>query len=120
MNKFLDADKKYGPNRTRSQDKKVEKLYKQYDKSAGKDIQKAVKDGDSKAFSSILAGRTYLKMMMDSNYLSQTISDAAIQANVEVGKNFTYNITRDDNLGGVKVTVNGVSNTYFYMPELKR
>lgn len=120
LNKFLDADKKYGPNRSVVQDRKVNKLYKQYDKSVAKDIKQAVKIGDTKAVNSMVAGRTYLRMMMDSNYLNLAIGNTSIKANVEPGKTFTYNFLRDDNLGGVRVTVNDHSDTYSYLPELKR
>jgi hypothetical protein len=120
LNDFLNADARYGNKRTAAQDRKVAKLYRKYDKSAAKDIKTAVKQNDTKAANSIAAGRTYLKMMMDSNYLNTVISDTSIKANVEIGKNFTYNVTRDDSSGGVKVTVNDVSNTYTYLPELKK
>lgn len=120
LNKFLDADARYGANRTRGQDRKIAKLYKQYDKSAAKDIKEAAKQNNGKAVNSITAGRTYLKMMMDANYLNTAISDASIAANVEVGKDFTYNVTRDNSAGGVKVTVNGISNMYSYAPELAK
>lgn len=40
LNKFLDADTKYGANRTFVQDRRINKLYTQYDKSAAKDIKK--------------------------------------------------------------------------------
>ena len=120
LNKFLDADARYGANRTFAQDRKIAKLYKQYDKSAAKDIKEAVKQNNGKAVNSITAGRTYLKMMMDSNYLNAAISDTSVSANVGVGKDFTYNVLRDDSSGGVKVTVNGVSNTYSYAPELAK
>jgi hypothetical protein len=120
LNKFLDADARYGANRTFAQNRKVNKLYKQYDKSAAKDIKAAAKQNNAKAVNSITAGRTYLKMMMDSNYLNRAITDTSIMANVEIGKDFAYNVTRDDSSGGVKVTVNNVSNTYAYAPELKK
>lgn len=120
LNALLDADKKYGPNRTARQDRKIHKLHAKYDKSAKKDIKKAIKANDDKAAKSISAGRTYLKMIVDSNYLSSAITDASIHANVPVGKNFTYNVLRDDSVGGVKITVNGVSNDYIYAPEAKR
>ena len=58
-------------------------------------------------------------MMMDSKYLNMAITNTAVRANVESGKNFTYNFLRDDSMGGVKVTVNGFSDTYSYIPELK-
>lgn len=120
LNKFLDADARYGANRTFAQNRKVDKLYRQYDKSAAKDIKTAAKQNNAKAVNSITAGRTYLKMMMDSNYLNRAITDTSIMANVEIGKDFAYNVTRDDSSGGVKVTVNNVSNTYAYAPELKK
>ena len=58
-------------------------------------------------------------MMMDQNYLNRAISDTAVRANVDFGKEFTYNFLRDDKTGGVKVTVNDHSETYTYLPELK-
>lgn len=120
LNKFLDADKEYGANRTARQDKRVNKLYRQYDKSAAKDVQKASKIGNTEAVNSISAGRTFLRTMMDSNYLQRTIAETGVRANVEPGKKFTYNILRNDKLGGITVTVNGHSETYTYSPELKK
>lgn len=117
LNKLIEADKRYGPQRTARQSKKINKLYQQYDKSAAKDIKKAVKAGDNKSARSITAGRTYLKAMMDSGFLTKTIGDTAVKANVDVGKDFTYNIMRDDKKGGITVTVNGYSDTYTYLPE---
>lgn len=119
LNKMLEADKKYGQNRTLSQDKKVKKLYKQYDQSLSKDIKKAMKLGDEKAYNNMVSGRTYLKMIMDSNFLSMAVNDAAVRANAPLGKELTYNVLRDKDLGTVKVTVNGVSSDYVYMPEWK-
>lgn len=120
LNNFLDADARYGANRTAAQNRKIARLYKKYDKSAAKDIKTAIKQNDAKAANSISAGRTYLKMLMDSRYSSMAISDTASKANVEIGKDFTYTLIRDDSTGGVKVTVGDVSNTYVYGPELSR
>lgn len=120
LNKFLDADKQYGANRTARQEARLDRLYKQYDKSAAKDIKKASKIGNTEAVNSISAGRTFLRMLTDSNYLQRSISDTGIRANVEPGKKFTYNFLRNDKLGGVTVTVNGHSENYTYSPELKK
>lgn len=120
LNKFLDADKQYGANRTARQEARLDRLYKQYDKSAAKDIKKASKIGNTEAANSISAGRTYLRMLTDSNYLQRTISETSVRANVEPGKKFTYNVLRNDKLGGVTVTVNGHSENYTYSPELKK
>ena len=114
LNKFLETDKKYGPNRTVLQGIKVNKLYKKYDKSASKDVKKATKIGDTKAANSISAGRTFIKMMMDSNYLNMAVNDTAVRAYVRVGEKATYNFLRDDENGGVKITVNGHSEHYTY------
>lgn len=120
LNKLLDADKQYGANRTARQEARLDRLYKQYDKSAAKDIKKASKIGNTEAANSISAGRTYLRMLTDSNYLQRTISETSVRANVEPGKKFTYNVLRNDKLGGVTVTVNGHSENYTYSPELKK
>ena len=120
LNKFLDADKQYGANRTARQEARLDRLYKQYDKSAAKDIKKASKIGNAEVANSISAGRTYLRTLVDSNYLQRTIAETGVRANVEPGKKFTYNILRNDKLGGVTVTVNGHSETYTYSPELKK
>ena len=120
LNKFLDADKQYGSNRTARQEARLDRLYKQYDKSAAKDIKKASKIGNTEAANSISAGRTYLRMLTNSNYLQRTIAETSVRANVEPGKKFTYNVLRNDKLGGVTVTVNGHSETYAYSPELKK
>ena len=120
LNKFLDADKQYGANRNARQEARLDRLYKQYDKSASKDIKKASKIGNAEAANSISAGRTYLRALTDSNYLQRTIAETGARANVEPGKKFTYNVLRNDKLGGVTVTVNGHSETYTYSPELKK
>ena len=120
LNKFLDADKQYGANRTARQEARLDRLYKQYAKSAAKDITKASKIGNTEAANSVSAGRTYLRMLTDSNYLQRTISETSVRANVEPGKKFTYNVLRNDKLGGVTVTVNGHSENYTYSPELKK
>lgn len=120
LNKFLDADKQYGANRTARQEARLDRLYKQYDKSAAKDIKKALKIGNTEAVNSISAGRTYLRMLTDSNYLQRTIAETSVRANVEPGKKFTYNVLRNDKLGGITVTVNGHSENYTYSPELKK
>ena len=120
INKILDTDKKYGQTRTRRQEKKMRKLYEQYDKSVSKDIKKALKENNTKAVNNMVAGRTFMRTLMNRNYLERMISDTAVQANLKAGENFTYNFTRDNEMGGVKVTVNGVSNTYSYLPELDR
>ena len=120
LNKFLDADKQYGANRTARQEARLDRLYKQYDKSAAKDIKKASKIGNTEAVNSISAGRTYLRMLTDSNYLQRTIAETSVRANVEPGKKFTYNVLRNDKRGGVTVTVNGHSEAYTYSPELKK
>ena len=120
LNKFLDADKQYGANRNARQEARLDRLYKQYDKSASKDIKKASKIGNTEAANSISAGRTYLRALTDSNYLQRTIAETGARANIEPGKKFTYNVLRNDKLGGVTVTVNGHSETYTYSPELKK
>ena len=120
LNKFLDADKQYGANRTARQEARLDRLYKQYDKSAAKDIKKASKIGNTEAANSISAGRAYLRMLTDSNHLQRKIAETSVRANVEPGKKFTYNVLRNDKLGGVTVTVNGYSENYTYFPELKK
>ena len=120
LNKFLDSDKQYGANRTARQEARLDRLYKQYDKSAAKDIKKASKIGNAEAANSISAGRTYLRALTDSNYLQRTIAETGARANIEPGKKFTYNVLRNDKLGGVTVTVNGHSENYTYFPELKK
>lgn len=119
LNKVLDADAKYGEHRTARQNKRIRKLQKQYEKSAGRDIKKAVKNDNENAAKSIAAGRTYLKMIMDSNYFNTAVTGTAKRANVEVGKDFAYDFLRDDSRGGVTVTINGHSETYAYLPEVK-
>lgn len=120
LKKFLDTDKKYGSNRTIKQDKKINRLYKKYDKSASKDIKKLIKNGDTKTLNSISAGRTYLKMLNDSNYLNTAITQTAVKSNIQIGEDFAYKYFRDNERGGVTVDVNGHKETYVYMPEFKK
>ncbi len=91
-------------------------MYKKYDKSVEKDILKAMKQNNTKSVNEMMAGRTFLKTMMDSNYLNQTITNTAVAAKVPMGEKFSYNFLRDNSMGGVKVTVNGHSETYTYIP----
>ena len=117
LNKFIDANEKYGSDSSRRQNRHINKLYKQYDKSAKKDVKEALKRGDTKVAKSIAAGRTYFGMLMDSNNLEIAVGTTAQKANVGVGKDFVYDLLRDDTFGGVKITVNGVSDYYTYHPE---
>ena len=55
-------------------------------------------------------------MIVDSNYANMAISDCAKRANVNIGKNFTYKITKNNKLGGVNVDVNGHTENYTYDP----
>ena len=95
---------------------KRRKLYNKYDKKANKDIKKAIKNDDIKSALKISANRTYAKMIVDSNYANMAISDCAKRANVNIGKNFTYKITKNNKLGGVNVNVNGHTENYTYDP----
>ena len=95
---------------------KRRKLYNKYDKKANKDIKKAIKNDDIKAALKISANRTYAKMIVDSNYANMAISDCAKRANVNIGKNFTYKITKNNKLGGVNVNINGHTENYTYDP----
>lgn len=117
-NAFLDADAKYGANRTSGQNKRINKLYERYDKAAAKDIKRALKNGDIKAAKSMAAGRMYLRMIQRSDMYNSAIIDAAVKAKVKVGEDFTHRMIRDDSFGGVKVTVNGVSSNYTLNPEI--
>ena len=119
LNAFFDADKKYKANRTKSQDRKVNKLYQEYDKSAGKDVKKALKIGDIKAANSITAGRTYLKTLIDDVYRHSILNDVKALDKIDVGKEVAVEFLRDDSIGGVKVTIDGKSSTYTYFPEMK-
>ena len=78
-----------------------------------------MKLGDVKAINNMVSGRIYLRMIMDPKFLNMAVNDAAVRANTPMGKELTYNVLRDKELGTVKVTVNGVSSDYVYMPELK-
>ena len=95
---------------------KRRKLYNKYDKKANKDIKKAIKIDDIKSALEISANRTYAKMIVDSNYANMAITDCAKRANVNIGKKFTYKITRNNKLGGVNVNVNGHTENYTYDP----
>lgn len=117
-NAFLDADAKYGANRTSGQNKRINKLYERYDKAAAKDIKRALKNGDIKAAKSMAAGRMYLRMMQRSDMFNAAVIDAAVRAKVKDGEDFTHRLIRDDSFGGVKVIVNGVSSHYTLNPEI--
>lgn len=92
--------------------KKTQKVYKKYDKQIAKDIKTAKKEGNEKTAKTLAAGRTYMKMMMDSNFASRAMSDAASQSNVKQGQDFTYKLTRSNELGGVVININGKKNIY--------
>ena len=115
---LTDATKNNGPYYTRKQYKKINKLYNDYNKSATKDLKKTVKTNNMKTAKSIAAGRAYMRVMMNQEFQRRVITDAAVKAHVQVGKDFTWKALRDDSLGGVKITINNKhSESYMYFPE---
>lgn len=107
-----DLDKKLGEAKN---NREVQKVSRKLEKQYNKDFKKAAKAGDEEAFNRISAGRTLLKMAMDSGYMNQALTDAAIQANVEVGKDFAYDIKRNDKTGTVDITIDKVTSSYAYL-----
>ena len=116
LDKLVNTDAKYGNKRTARQQLKINKLYKKFDKASDKDIKKAIKREDTESMAKYSAGRTYMKFLMDGNFFSQALNDAARNSKVDAGKDFTYNVTRNDKLGGVVINVNGNDNFYIYDP----
>lgn len=114
LNKALAYDKKAGPNQTAAQRKKFLRMVNAYEKSASRDVKKAISRGDMTSARSVASGKAYMKMLTDSRYASKAMSDAAASANVPAGKNFTYNVTRNMTKGSVDITVNGTTSSYFY------
>ena len=60
----------------------------------------------------LLAGRTLAKMVLNDNYANMSIVDAAKEANVKVGENFTYNMRRNDKAGTVDIRVKNKTSSY--------
>lgn len=116
INNILELDKKYANNRTVKQQAKINNEVRKYNESAKRDIQKALKEGNIDSAKSVAAGRTYMAMLTNSRYLNSAISSTASSGKIEAGKDYTYNLVRDNDLGGVRVTVNGHSDFYTLDP----
>lgn len=96
-------------------ERQYKKLLKNYTQAADKDLKKAYKNNDSKQYNKILAGRTLAKFMLDNNYANRAITDAAVSAKAEVGKDFTYNMKRNDKAGTVDIKINGKTSSYSHL-----
>lgn len=118
---LTDYDKKINSSHSVStkQLKKYDKLYDKYDKSAAKDTKRMEKQGNTKAAKTISAGRTLVRMATHSDELSNAINSVAVKAKTKTGSDFTYSVLRDNEYGGVKITVNGVVGHYEYLGEGK-
>ena len=75
-----------------------------------------MKKGDTNTAAKISAGRTYSRLLIDGAFQTMAITDCAKRANVKLGEDFTYNIKRDDKLGGAVVRVNNHDELYIYDP----
>lgn len=113
-NKLLKMDKRFGPQRTPSQQIKLNMQFREISKSYDDDLRKAESVGNDAAVRRLHAGRTYLKVLLDPRFTQMAINDSAVRANVKAGETFTYNFFRDDDFGGIAVTVNGVTSKYRY------
>ena len=51
-------------------------------------------------------------MVLNDNYANMSIVDAAKEANVKVGENFTYNMRRNDKAGTVDIRVKNKTSSY--------
>lgn len=81
-----------------------------YEKSSRKDVKEAMQLGDEKAANLINSGRMYYKAMLDSRYeraiFYKAINELKLTPN-DVGMKFTYEMLRDPEIGGLKVSFNG-------------
>ena len=116
IDKVLRADAKYGETRSASQQRRINKLADKAIRSYHKDIAKASSVGNDAAVRRLYAGQTYFKILTDPQYFNLAIADAAKHSNVGDGEQFTYNVLKDENFGGVRIDVNGTSNYYVYEP----
>lgn len=98
---------------------KVIKTLNKYIRQSTKDIKKSQKNKDEINFTRMVAGRTYAKMLTDQKFLNKAVSDAAIQAGVIPGQNFSYNVLRNNKKGTVDITVNGNTQSYVYGKGIK-
>ena len=97
------------------------KNLKKYIKVSGKDMKKAYDANDEKTFNKISAGRTYAKMLIDQNYLTNALTNAAIQAKVPIGEQVAYNIIRNETKGSVDIKINDKStSSYVYFPKSEK
>lgn len=112
--KLLKTDKRYGSKRTISRQAEINRQFGKISKSYEKDIEKAESVGNDAAVRRLHAGRTYLKVLSDPRFVEMAITETATRANVEIGKDFTYSFMRDDDFGGISVTVNGFTEKYRY------
>lgn len=113
-NQLLKMDKRFGQQRTPNQQIKINMKFREISESYDDDLRKAESVGNDAAARRLHAGRTYLKILSDPRFTEMAISDAAVQAKVPDGETFTYEFMRDDDFGGVAVTVNGVTTKYRY------
>ena len=115
LNKMLSEKEKYGNDMDDRKYRKLNKIYKKYDKSAQKDIKKAIKSGDIKSARKISAGRAYYNFMINGNNAMAAIADAASSSHVKAGEDFTYEILRNNEIGGVKIKINGHDSNSNYL-----
>ena len=94
------------------------KRFKKYELKAYKEEEDAYKRGDVDEAKKIAAGRTYMRILADSQYFQMSINHAANTAAAVKGqkviesmmsdKGLDYEIKRNDKRGGVDITVAGV------------
>ena len=93
------------------------RLLKKYYKSTEKDINRDIKTDDKNTANRIMAGRTMAKMILDSNFKTSAVMDAAVTAKAAIGSDVVYSMQRNDKRGTVDITVNGKTSSYMFPTE---
>lgn len=86
--------------------KELRKSLREYEKLSKKDVKEALKLGDEEAANMINSGRMFYKALMDDRYKLSVVRTAFKQLKtVELGSEFTYNLAKDPEIGGLKVSL---------------
>lgn len=87
----------------------ITKNLSDFDKSARRDIKEAQRLGDDKAANLINSGRMYYIAMVDGSYqqkiLNKALAEISKTETLTLGMDFTFNMLRDPDFGGLKVEI---------------
>lgn len=99
--------------------RKIYKAYRRYDNAAKKDYRRT-KHKDVKMANNISSGRLFAKLMMNTGLRNATVKSVARRSNVKPYSDFVYNLIRNDEVGGVSITVGDNTEVYRYGSKPKK